>query len=75
MASIVFFYKEERLDGTFYDSYVMLEGEIKSVVKYSNSPGDSGVYFMIYLPDEAKIPVKLRGSWAWITDKNFQCCC
>lgn len=63
--------KEERLDGTFYDSYVMLEGEIKSVVKYSNSTGDSGVYFMIYLPDEAEIPVKLRGSWAWITDKNF----
>jgi ankyrin repeat protein len=63
--------KNERIGGTLYDSYVMLEGEIKSVVKYSNSTGDSGVYFMIYFPDEAKIPVKLRGSWAWITDKNF----
>jgi ankyrin repeat protein len=63
--------KNERIGGTLYDSYVMFEGEIKSVVKYSNSTGDSGVYFMIYLPDEAKIPVSLRGSWAWITDKNF----
>lgn len=63
--------KNERIGGTLYDSYVMFEGEIKSVVKYSNFTGDSGVYFMIYLPDEAKIPVKLRGSWAWITDKNF----
>ncbi len=63
--------KNERIGGTLYDSYVMFEGEVRSIIKYHNYTGEDGVYLKIYLPDEAKIPVKLRGSWAWITDKNF----
>ena len=63
--------KNQWIDGAFYDSYTMFEGEIRSIVRYHNDISEMGTDLEIYLPREVKVPFNIQRYSAWIEDKNF----